>query len=161
MLRYYVIRVRTGEINVAAQNLKAQGFVSYCPMVSCPRLSAPVPMFAGYMFVKFDITKNKWRAISNTKGVISLLTATENRCSPLPKGFVEALRKRQRKGVIPPLVAERIIRGYTVGEQVQVTTGALAGAVGACLAYDKSKGMMLMALLGSEIHVKLPTDSLA
>lgn len=106
MKRYYVVSLKSGEEDTAIDNLKRQGFIVYRPMLHTIKTirgkaqQTIVPMFDGYMFVKFDIDKDMWRCISGTKGVYELLTATEDKCSPVPVGFVESLRKQQVDGAI-------------------------------------------------------------
>lgn len=167
MKRYYVIAVKAGMEETAIQNLKAQGFTTYNPRIQVTKtirgktIQEIVPLFAGYMFVQFNIKKDRWRAIQSTKGVYSLLTAAEDRCSPLPKGFVEGLRKRQRNGVIQPATVARIVRDFIQGEMLVVVDGAFTGQQGTCLAYNKSKRTVLMALLGQEIPVTFQSDNVA
>jgi len=52
------------------------------------------PVFHGYLFVKFDLSGWRWRAINSTQGIIRLLPMGSEEPVALPRGFVEALQSR-------------------------------------------------------------------
>lgn len=166
MKKYYVIAVKVGEETTAETNLKAQGFLSYNPVLSITKVIRGVtvnqlmPLFQGYMFVEFDIDKCRWRSINGTKGVHHLLTATENTCTPLPEGFVEALRKQECNGVLQLHTVAATVREFITGEQLIVKDGIFLGMEGTALKICKHRRTVLMALLNHKNPVTLPLDML-
>lgn len=163
MKRYYVIAVKSGEEQTALFNLREQGFVVFNPLVLIRRVvrgvtvEQKVPLFAGYMFVKFDIARDRWRAVAHTKGVYQLITATNERCSPLPKGFVENLRRRCVGGcLIAEAQAVAVIRQFTVGDQVFVNSGVMEGLEGKVLKINKNSVTIIAALLNRSNLLSLP-----
>lgn len=162
MRKWYVIQLKHKQQDLAETNLMNQGFKVYHPEMIEVRqrkgqpINVIVPLFAGYMFVRFDIDKDRWRAIGNTKGVHSLLTATEHSVCPLPKHFVEDLMKqRDKTGMLPTEKAYAVVREFLIGQQLQVDSGIFKGFTGILEALNKGRFVVLLSLLGAKKRVEL------
>lgn len=163
MKRWYVIQIKHNCEELAQINLENQKFKTYNPMTVEVRqhrgqpMNVEVPLFGGYMFVRFDIDVDRWKAVSSTKGVYKLLTATDARCTPLPKGFVEELRKKEGKdGYITEDKATDTLREFVIGEELQVDNGVFKGFTGICQRVKRDKVLILLSLLGGKTTVELP-----
>lgn len=167
MKRYYVIAVKAGQADTATANLAKQGFTTYNPLMEVHKMQRGKPvtircqLFDGYMFVKFDVHKCRWRAITGTKGVYGLLGYTGDRVSPLPVGFVEALRRLQRNGCVSYPTALQVVASFAEGDSVTITDGALKGVCGKVLKVNAESVTLIAALLGRVNTVHLPKIAIA
>lgn len=165
MRKWYVVQVKYKQEKIAIENLVNQGFEIYLPMCvtvivrKSKTISHPAPLFKGYMFVKFDITKDRWKNISNTKGVYKLLTSTNDACSALPAGFIDDLRRKEdASGFIANTAALSLVQDYAVGEGVYIKNGIFKGFTGTCQKIEKDKITVLLALLFNKTTLILPKD---
>lgn len=165
MKKWYVIKIKYKQEKIAEENLAAQNFETYNPLVVELKKRKKgnqeifSPLFGGYMFIRFDIKKDHWRCICGTKGVASLLTATDTWCTSLPKGFVEELQKREDiYGRIPANKLGKVMRKFTNGETVKIIGGAFEGMTGTCVGINAHKVDILIALLNSKFSIKLSNN---
>jgi transcriptional antiterminator RfaH len=123
--RWYLVRTLTGRELLAAEQLGRQDFEVFLPKQ--PRTVrharkirvALAAYFPGYLFVRLDVTQQRWRSVNGTLGVARLVGSGE-RPTPVPGGVVEALQAAaDARGVLagPPLQA---------GQQVRIVAGAFA-----------------------------------
>ena len=147
---------------LAEANLRRQDFVTYLPRYLRRRRHArrtdwtAAPLFPRYLFVRMDVEQVRWRAIHSTFGVQHLVCHGE-RPAALPVGIVEDIRAREdARG----LVAVTIAPPFAPGEAVQVTEGAFAEQVGLFDGVtDDQRVSILLTLLGREIKVRVPADT--
>lgn len=104
----------------AVQNLKRQGYECYCPRTRVLRRHArrretvERPFFPGYLFVRLDLTRDRWRPIMHSRGVRTIVRFGEEP-GVVPEGVVESLMDREaNEGLGPPPASERL----EVGQQV-------------------------------------------
>jgi len=146
---------------LAVENLCAQGFQTYCPMIRknvrhARRLREVLrPLFPGYVFIRFDPLTTQWRPILSTIGVRTLIRFGD-RIGVLPKNFVEDLRIREEQGAIP---MPRARDHYAAGERVRMREGPFDGVIATVLAADdKDRLLVLMDLLKRGVRVKVSID---
>lgn len=161
--RWYVVQVKTKHESIALSNLANQNFNAYCPMLRERKMTRGkldwiiLPMFAGYMFVEFDLDKDRWRSIGGTRGVMRVLTATEDKATALPKGFVEQLMaSHDDEGFLPTRKAEKAVLEFTVGQAVEVKEGVFAGYTGTCQRIKKDTISVLLSLLNHKTVIEFP-----
>ena len=106
----------------AVQNLKRQGYECYCPCTRVPRRHArrhetvERPFFPGYLFVRLDLARDRWRPIMYSRGVRTIVRFGEEP-GIVPEGVVEGLMARESDGGLgPPPASERL----EVGQQVSL-----------------------------------------
>lgn len=163
MTRWYVARTKPQSERKALGNLLQQGFTAYLPRYLKRRSHArrvdwiPAPLFPRYLFVRFDETVVRWRAISSTIGIDRLICA-EERPVPVPTGVVEDIRAREGNDGLVPLGGWR---RFERGEKVKVLTGAMADLIGRfdCPS-DDERVFVLLDLLGRQVRVRVAPDSL-
>lgn len=163
MNRWYVVQTHARRENQAVDNLKRQSFQTYLPRYLKRRRHArrvdwrQVPVFPGYLFVRFDSDLHRWRAIQSTVGVSKLIMFGEIPIS-VPYGIVEAIKSREdERGMVGLFPDVKLSRGDTV----QVVDGALSELDGIfdCVD-DKQRAFVFLELLGRKVKVRLPIEAL-
>lgn len=107
-------------------------------------------LFPGYLFVQFDITVDRWKAITQLRGVKRILGADPTHPTALRPGAVDRLKAQFDAGEFTPRPEAKI----TAGELLAFTAGPFAGRIGVC---SLSKGERIEILLnefGREVPVK-------
>jgi transcriptional antiterminator RfaH len=132
MDQWFAARYRAQLARWALLNLRAQDFEALWPTYRevvirrNRRVVVERPVFHGYLFVKFDLSGWRWRAINSTPGIIRLLPMGSEEPVALPAGFVEALQSREPSA---PVVAE-VIATFAANTIVRILAGAFYGKLG-------------------------------
>ncbi len=159
--RWYVVHIQPHAESRAIFHLDRQGYRVFCPRIQkTVRHSRKVnrvlaPLFPGYLFVSLDITRERWRSVNGTRGVIRLVTCGDAP-EPVPSGIVEALRRRLTDdGVIAWGAA------FRVGQSVQIADGPFVDLVGILEHLDAhGRVRVLLDLLGRSVSVALRCEAL-
>jgi transcriptional antiterminator RfaH len=115
-----------------------------------------VALFSRYIFIRLDMTRDRWRSVNGTIGIAYLLTALE-KPSPVPVGFVEALREGSAGA--EGLVSQ--IPNLALGDAVRLVEGPLAGQVGELFRLDsKGRVEILLGILGGQVRLKVERELL-
>lgn len=161
---WYVVHTHPRGEETAQRHLTRQGFNAFLPQYLKRRRHARrtdwirAPLFPRYLFVAMDIAMTRWRAISSTVGVSHLVCHGE-RPAQVPSGVVPDIQQRLDADgliVIEPEVP------FRKGDVVRVTSGALVDqtALFECTS-DEDRVILLLDLLGRQVKVKLPLDTVA
>ena len=161
---WYVVHTQPRGEETARRHLTRQGFNAFLPQYLKRRRHARrtdwirAPLFPRYLFVAMDIAMTRWRAISSTVGVSHLVCHGE-RPAQVPEGIVEEIQ-----GCLGAdgLVAVEPEIPFRKGDVVRVTAGALVDQTGLfeCTS-DADRVILLLDLLGRQVKVKLPLDTVA
>lgn len=145
----------------ASMHLAAQGYTIFCPSshktVRHARKSTSklAPLFPGYLFVSLDLSRDRWRSINGTRGVMRLLTQGEVP-QAVPAGIVEALQARtdsQGALALPPTLS--------VGQRVCIMEGPLANLVGTLQRLNGAdRVQVLLDLLGRSVPATIQMKAL-
>lgn len=147
--------------HIAERNLNLQGFRSFLPTEDGTRrvrgkfITAPRPLFPGYIFVAFDTGAGHWRTINSTNGITRLVSFGKEP-APVPLGIVSQLMLRcDASGkLLPPKL-------LTPGDQVRLTLGPFAGFVGTIEAIAPERRIwVLMDIMGGQTRVAVAADQL-
>lgn len=164
--RWYVVQAKPKHELTAIQNLENQHFTCYLPQFIVTRkargatIQLVEPLFPSYLFVKFDIDIDRWRAISGTRGVIKILSSSEDAASALPDGFVEdMISQADSRGYLTIMKVEKAIRKFIPGDLLRINEGVFEGFTGTCERIQKDYAVLLLALLSGKVEVKLPLNS--
>lgn len=165
--RWYAVHCRPHREGAARNHLARQGYDVFLPLQERMRRHARRidkvrrPFFPGYLFVQLDITRDAWRPINGTVGVLRIVMQGEAP-APAPRGAVEALKARCN--------ADDILSwqpSLEPGQAVKITAGPFADLVGALDRLDGPQRVrVLLNLLGGDVPVwlsrsdVLPADSL-
>ena len=161
---WYVVHTHPRAEETARRHLARQGFNAFLPQYLKRRRHARrtdwirAPLFPRYLFVAMDITMTRWRAIFSTVGVSHLVCHGE-RPAQVPRGVVPDIQQRLDAD---GLVAVEPELPFRKGDVVRVTAGALVDQTGLfeCTS-DEDRVILLLDLLGRQVKVKLPLDSVA
>jgi transcriptional antiterminator RfaH len=141
---------------MAAAQLANQGLVVFLPCLVRTRRHARKfdtvrrPLFPGYLFVKLDASRDRWRSVNGTLGVARLIGSAEAPTA-LPAGVVEAICDAcDDNGVMATPDA------LSPGEEVRVTAGPFAEFVGRLESMDGiGRVRVLLEILGRRTCVAL------
>ena len=162
--RWYVVHTQPHGEGKADINIRRQGFVTYLPRYQKQRRHArrteivARPLFPGYLFVAFDLARDRWRSIHSTFGVSHLVLAGDEPL-PVPDGVVERIRVREGAD---GFVVLGLPAGLKPGIKVQLIDGIFADTCGVLerIADDCRVGILLR-LLGREVRVSVPAASVS
>ena len=139
-------------------HLSRQGFKTFAPTLAVTerrgsRFRATVqPLFPGYLFVLLNLSKENWRPISSTKGVVRILTSNGGHPQSIPTPFVDNLLERSGEdGRILP------IGELPAGVVVKIQNGPFAG-INARLESNitNERTNLLLTVIGK--NIRLTTD---
>ncbi len=146
---------------IAECNLHRQGFRTFFPMEDSTKrvrgkfISAPRPLFPGYIFVAFNPSAGLWRTIRSTNGITRLVSfGTEP--APVPLDIVSQLMLRcDASGkLLPPKLLKP-------GDEVRLTSGPFADFVGTIEAIaPEQRVWVLMEIMGGQTRVAVAVDQL-
>lgn len=153
---WYVVRTKPNEEARASHHLARQEFGVYLPRYSKVRRHARKsevvvrPLFPSYLFIALDLSRDRWRSVQSTFGVVGLIMAGEQPAQ-LPAEAVEAIRERE-DGLghvilgLPP--------GLGVGSKIKLLDGIFADHSGVLdRIADERRVAVLVQLLGRQTRV--------
>jgi transcriptional antiterminator RfaH len=155
-----VVQVQPRAEEKARQHLVNQGFSPYLPRyrrrVRHARRTESVlrPLFPGYLFVRLDSTRSRWRSINGTVGVRRILTNGEVP-RRVPERVVQEIMAREDQSGVVTLLPPRLVRG----QPVRVIDGPFADFDG--LFYetrDDQRVVLLFTLLGRDVKTVVPVE---
>jgi transcriptional antiterminator RfaH len=158
---WYVVHTRPHAEAQAIYHLEMQGYHVFCPRyrrtVRHARKAKSVlsPLFPNYLFLHLEVSREPWRAINSTRGVVRLIMQGEAP-QPVPNGIVDSLQARTRADGTMDWTPT-----FTIGQTVRITDGPFAEFVGT-LEHLNAAGRVrvLLDLLGRSVRVALPCDAL-
>jgi len=145
--RWYIMQVYPQFQSIAEYHLARQNFTAFfgTRLTHVTRTEAQrAPLFKGYGFVKFDVDKDQWLKINNTRGVIRLLPRHELLPEPMPEGFVEAFIEKDPITDTTDVTA--IFDEFAVGSTVTFSKGAVTNKAGTVVG-KRNNGLLLIKLL--------------
>ena len=160
--RWYVVHTQPCSEDRASIRLTAQGYHVFCPRLrktvrhARKSESKLVPLFPGYLFLKLDKARARWRAVNGTRGVIRLL-AQGDIPQTVPAGIVEELKSHvdMHDALVwtPPL---------SIGQRVRITEGPFEDFMGTLQRLDgPDRVLVLLDLLGRSVPATLRSGALA
>ncbi len=154
--RWYVAQLQAGLRVTAEANLQRQRFEFDSMRIKSVR--GTVPLFPGYIFVRFDRDEPgcRWRSVNGTTGIEKLLPLHLEIPTPVLVGLVEDFAAQIAAGSFDHKNFEATVARHTVGEKVAVISGAWAGHSGTLIRQRKGHLFLLMSLLGRELSIPVP-----
>jgi transcription elongation factor/antiterminator RfaH len=159
--RWYVVYTLLHRESAAQLHLRNQGFRTFLPLVTKTIRHARrhntvmAPFFPQYLFVAFDLTRTRWRAINGTRGVASLIMQ-DDRPAPVQSGIVETLIASSS-----PAGEVLFCRDLTPGDHVRLIAGPFAGQLGILQELNGAgRVQVLLEGMESRIPTKLHMRSL-
>lgn len=158
--RWYVVHTQPHNETRAITNLERQRFVTFNPCVrrvirhARKKTVVMAPLFPNYVFVRFDPSRDQWRRINGTFGVVRLI-ANGDEPSVVPDGVIAALQRR-----IGDDGTMDWAEALHIGDQVRITDGPFADLVGTLEHLDSAgRVRILLDLLGRSVSVMMPGET--
>lgn len=159
---WIVVNAHPNREQEAATHLRNQGYEAYVPVmrkqIRHARQVREVlrPLFPGYLFVRLDSSRIRWRPILSTVGVRSVVCMGESPCI-VPFALIDDLKLLEKDGVIV-----RASLSLQVGDAVRIAHGAFDGLAGKIIGLsEKDRLIVLIDFLNRPVRVTLPGDYLS
>ena len=159
--RWYVAQTHAKSEAKALHHLRNHGFRTYLPCYSKRRRHARRvetvrrPLFPGYLFIRMDPARTRWRSIRSTIGVRSLICQGDMP-APVPAGVVEDIKAREDAGGAVPI--EPAVP-FQPGDSVTITDGPMREQVGWFQRVtDDERVIILLNLLGRQMRLPIPLE---
>jgi transcription antitermination factor NusG len=158
--RWYAVRIAAGREKAAASQLECKGYEAFLPLYRSRRQwsdrikELELPLFAGYLFCRFDF--NNRLPILITPGVQSIV-GFGKAPTPVSDAEVDALRK-----VIASGAAAEPHAYLSIGQRVRILEGSLTGLEGVLIDLKNSWRIVLsVELLRRSVAVEIDRAAIA
>lgn len=159
--RWYAVKTKPHSELRAEKNLVRQDYETFSPRLAkyvrharktTMRLA---PLFPGYLFVRMNISSQRWTPIESTFGVSNVVKVSD-RPAPIKHGLIEELIWRTSEtGEIQSLGPQ-----IDVGDEVRVIGGVFDDWIGTVLQLqDKDRVALLLSMMERQVKVTLPRRS--
>jgi transcriptional antiterminator RfaH len=162
--RWYVVQSQPNCELKAVANLERQGFSTYLPRYLKRRRHArrvevvPAPLFPRYLFVRVDVSTQRWRSIFSTVGV-SRLVCNGDCPTALSDQVIENLRVREDGAGFVHLTSRP---NFRPGEAIRILEGAFTDCLGLYEGMkDGDRVAILLDLLGRKVRVMVDAEAVA
>lgn len=161
-MNWYLIHTKPRQERIALQNLEAQGYVCYLPVLPTERLRqgsltvANEPLFPRYLFIQLEQGESakSWSPIRSTKGV-SRLVSFGTEPAKVDDRLIALLKSRETSDRDQPL------RLFARGDRVRVVDGVFAGIEGIYqMAEAENRAMVLIELMSKPVTLSMAPVSL-
>lgn len=154
-LAWYCVNTNPQREGIALAHLQFQGFICLLPTTlrQYKRYQREIPLFPGYLFVRFDKLDDHWKKIHCTTGVRRLFSSDPQTPIPVQDDIIRRLEEassNQTKGV-----ARRI----QVGDRLRVTGGPFTGQEVICTASHSDRVKALLAIMNRQVELTLTNSS--
>jgi transcription elongation factor/antiterminator RfaH len=159
---WYAVRTQAKREALAVQHLQNQNFSVFFPKalsrVRRRRGGPPAssqPFFPGYVFVRLDLNRDRWRCVNSTIGVIGLVQFGARPAST-PRGFVEALQARTNAdGVLTPR------DDLKIGDVVRILGGPFDQTIATLFAHAADQRVsVLVSMMTRDVQIEMPRAAL-
>lgn len=158
---WFLAQLKPNSSKIAERNLNQQGFKTFLPMEEQTRqrngkfVTTLRPLFPGYIFVAFDVTRGLWQAVNSTSGITKLVRFGEKPAA-VPLDLVSQLVLRcDDQGKLLPL------QSLTPGDQVTLTKGPFANLLAEVEKISPNqRAWVLLDVMGSHTKVSVRLDHL-
>ena len=144
MKNWYLLKTKPRQEIIAKQNLKNQGYGSFCPIVKIN--NRLVVLFPGYLFVQLNENTQNWSPINSTKGVSHFVKFGLN-FAKVPTSIIKFIKTNQH------ITTEKLINlnKFKPGDKVQISDGVFKNYMAIFKSYKSDERIiLLMNLLGNE-----------
>lgn len=159
MKKWYAVYTQPRNEDQAQQHLARQGFEVFLPRYLKRRSHArkvsivPAPLFPRYLFVAFNSSQQRWRAIRSTRGVVDLVSNGDTPIT-VPEGIIAEIEcRRDADGYV--VLARHV--GLKRGMKIRIDAGPFAMQEAIFEEQrDEDRVIALLSLMGREVLVQLP-----
>jgi transcription elongation factor/antiterminator RfaH len=158
--RWFLVYTLPKSEGRAEVHLRAQGFLTYLPKINTTVRHArrfrnvQAPLFARYMFIILDLSRDRWLSVHSTIGV-STLFACEGRPIAVPAGVVEELISSYDQTV------ESKESRFARGQSVRILSGPFAELIGTLDRLDAGgRTRVLLEIMSTVVPVTIHRQAL-
>jgi len=143
-------------------NLKAQGFETYCPVVTDiivvhgQKTQVYNAALRGYFFIVLNLDEPRWTAAKHTHGVASILPKHSLAPMPVPDAFIK--RMQEAETLADQALAVKLFSAHQV---VQILRGAFVGQLGTVVESGPGKTRIEAECFGRQVPLTIDTRDLA
>ena len=144
MKKWYLIKTKCRQEEIAKQNLENQGYEIFCPIAKIN--NQLVILFPGYLFIQLNEKTQNWSPINSTKGVLHFVKFGLN-FAKVPLSVIEFIKINQH------ITSEKLrnLNKFKPGDKVQISDGVFKNWVAIFKCYKpEERVILLMNLLGNE-----------
>lgn len=158
---WFVAQYKPNSARIAERNLRQQGFCTLLPREEKTRrvrgkfITAPAPLFPGYIFVAFDKTDAPWSAINATYGITRLVSFGKEPAE-IPSPLISELMARcDATGLFQPTAK------LQEGDLVRVTKGPFAEMIATIETLESDQRIwVLMEMMGANTRTAIDASAL-
>jgi len=156
--RWFAVWTQSHCEQLVCDQLSAKGFETFLPTIrewsrrAGVRRLIPVPMFAGYLFLRHAIEKRSYVDIISTRGVVRILGERWDRLAPVEDAEIEAIQRlRESELALMPYPYLR------EGQRVRLVEGPLTGVEGFLVRQKAARGLLVLSvnLLNRSVAVEV------
>jgi transcriptional antiterminator RfaH len=160
---WYLVQVKPRAEKVSVLHLDQLGLESFCPhlkqqkIIRRVRREVVVPLFPGYLFVKFD-PLFQFRTVQYSTGVQKVVSFGDT-LARVDSSIIEAVRARITEGFVHVSHSS----SFQPGQKVRIHDGPLQGfeAVFECEMSDRRRVSLLLESVAFQARVVVPVDQIA
>ena len=160
---WYLVHVKPRAEKMSTVHLDQLGLESFCPQLKQEKIirrvrrEVVVPLFPGYVFVKFDPTFH-YRAVQFSTGVRKIVSFGDT-LARVDSSIIDAIRARITQGCIQVSKCS----SFQPGQKVRIHDGPLQGleAVFECEMSDRQRVTLLLQTVAYQARVVVPVDQIA
>jgi transcription antitermination factor NusG len=153
-MSWFALRVKSNREKVTAQGLCGKGYEVFLPECNRPggrgNKYTKVPLFAGYVFCRFDV--NNRLPILIMPGIVHIVSLGK---TPVPVDEVELESLKILVAAGLPLQREDTL---AVGQAIRIEKGPLTGAAGIVVGLRRQRLVVAISLLQRSVSVELDRD---
>ena len=145
--RWFAVWTQSHFEQLVHDQLAAVGFDAYLPTMRVWSRRAgtqrliDVPMFAGYLFVRVAMNKERHVDILKARGVVRVLGGRWDQLTPVPDVQIDSIKR-----VLDAGAAAAPHMHLREGQRVQIAHGPLAGVHGILVRTRPSRGLLVLSV---------------
>ncbi len=154
MNKWYLVKTKSRQEDIAIFNLENQNYNVYCPHGIINKKN--VPLFPGYIFIQLDLNIQNWLPIRSSKGVSNFVKFGLN-FAKVPDNVIDFIKTNEI------LTAEKIkyLDNFKKGDKVQITDGTFKNCVAIFKSFRSDERVtLLMNLLGQQQSLNIKKKSI-
>ena len=154
MKKWYLIKTKSRQENVAIANLENQNYHVYCP--SAKINNKVVVLFPGYLFINLDQTSENWSPIRSTKGVLNFVRFGLS-YAKISNRVIDFIKENE----FNTSQKLKYLNDFKIGDKVQITEGVFKNCVAIFESFKSDERViLLMNLMGQQQTISVKKKSL-
>jgi transcriptional antiterminator NusG len=157
---WYAVRTKSRHEQKVREQLQNKSFKVFLPMIEAwskrkdRKKKIMKPLFPGYLFVDFELSKESWLEVVKVPGVANILGYTKEPY-PVPEEQIESL-----KAIIDSNLKVSCYSYLKKGDKVHVVSGPLEGAIGVLEEMHEKKQRLVVSIdmLNRSVAVEIEGD---